>query len=207
MKAPSDSADALTLVVVALMKGVLWRDGDERAWQQMLNIQARVRDYVAVMGLRLEIDEGDGYAFLRQRPPPEDGVELPRLVPRRHLSYPVSILLVLLRKKLAEAEGSSSEPRLVMRRDDIIELVRPFLPSTTNEAKLVDKIGTHIGKVEELGFLRRLKQRKDEYEVVRLVKAFVDGSWLEDFDRKLAEYHASATADASSPDGEGESDA
>jgi hypothetical protein len=33
--------------------------------------------------------------------------ELPRLVPRRQLSYPVSLLLALLRKKLVEFDAAA----------------------------------------------------------------------------------------------------
>ena len=39
----------------------------------------------------------------------EDGSALPRLVPRRQLSYPVSLLLALLRKRLAEADAAGGE--------------------------------------------------------------------------------------------------
>ena len=202
MKTPTETVDPLPLVVLTLMKGVLWREANESVWHQMFNIQGRVRDYVAILGLRLEIDEAEGYAFLRQRPATEDGPELPRLIPRRPLSYPVSLLLVLLRKMIVDAESGGGDSRLVMRRDDLQELLRQFLPSTSNEAKLVDKIDTHIGKVEDLGFLRRLRAREDEYEVSRLIKAFVDADWLEDFDRKLGEYHAHAAGDADKPSGE-----
>ena len=52
-----------------------------------------------------EIDEADGYAFLRQRPQEPGEEPLPRLVPRRPLGFPVSLLLVLLRKKVAEADA------------------------------------------------------------------------------------------------------
>ena len=52
-------------------------------------MQARVRDYVAVLGLELMLDEAEGYAFLRSRPEAEDGPDTglrpPRLVARRPL--------------------------------------------------------------------------------------------------------------------------
>ena len=44
-----------------------------------------------------------------------------------------SLLLVLLRKKLAEFDATSSEPRLILSRDDMIEMVRLFLPDTANQ--------------------------------------------------------------------------
>lgn len=174
--------------MIALLKGVVWRDDDERRWQQMLALQARVRDHVAMMGLLLEVDENEGYALLRQRPV-EEGDDLPRLIPRRPLSYPVSLLLVLLRKKLAEADGGGADRRVVLRRDDIVDLLRHFLHDTTNEARLVDQIGGYINKVKELGFLRPLRGREGEYEVVRLLKTFVDAQFL---DGLLATYRTHA---------------
>ncbi len=49
---------------------------------------------------------------------PEDGEEaLPRLVRRRSLTYNVSLLLVLLRKRMVEFESSGEEGKLVLTRD------------------------------------------------------------------------------------------
>ena len=41
------------------MKGIVYRDADEAIWQALLNLQARMRDYVAVLGLELLLDEAD----------------------------------------------------------------------------------------------------------------------------------------------------
>jgi hypothetical protein len=65
-----------------------------------------------------------------------------------------------------------------------------FLPATSNEARLTDQIDAHINKVVELGFLRPAKNSEQAYEVRRILKAFVDGQWLADFDVRLAEYGA-----------------
>ena len=191
---PSAQTDLPTLVV-SLLKGVIYREGNERLWGALLQLQARVRDYVAVLGLDLMLDEAEGYAFLKSRPELSDddvSFKIPRLVARRPLSFPVSLLLTLLRKKLAEFDTSGGDTRLVLARDDIIELVRVFLPDSSNEAKLIDQIETHITKVVELGFLRRLKGASGPvtYEVRRILKAFVDAQWLAEFDVRLAQYQA-----------------
>lgn len=196
---PLDQPDLSTLVIT-LLKGVIYREGDERLWGSLLMLQARVRDYVAVLALELVLDEAEGYAFLKSRaePPEEDAAaKLPRLVARRPLSFPVSLLLALLRKKLAEADAGGGDTRLVLTRDEIVDLVRVFLPASSNEAKLVDQIETHINKVVDLGFLRRLKVGAGGtapvaggagYEVRRILKAFVDAQWLAEFDARLAAY-------------------
>jgi hypothetical protein len=188
----------LSALAITLLKGVIYREADERQWGALLDLQARVRDYVAVLALELVLDEAEGYAFLKSRPEPADNeaaLKLPRLIARRPLSFPVSLLLALLRKKLLEfdAGGGESGVRLVLARDDIVELVRVFLPASSNDARLIDQIETHINKVVDLGFLRRLKTGAGVppgYEVRRILKAFVDAQWLAEFDVRLAAYQA-----------------
>ena len=199
------NADLSTLAIT-LLKGVIYREGDERLWGALLDLQARVRDYVSVLGLELVLDEAEGYAFLRGRPEQaeDDAVPKPRLIARRPISFPVSLLLALLRKKLAEFDAGGGDTRLVLSRDDIVELVRVFLPESSNEAKLIDQIETHINKIVELGFLRRLKVAggPSRFEVRRILKAFVDAQWLSDFDTRLAAYQAQLAGTTAGPGGD-----
>jgi len=46
----------LSLVLIALMKGVTDREADPALWQALLGLQARVRDHVAILGLDLVLD-------------------------------------------------------------------------------------------------------------------------------------------------------
>jgi hypothetical protein len=184
------------------MKGVVDAQDDAAAWQDLVSLHARIRDHVALLGLELIVDEAEGYAFLRQRAQVEGAPEIPRLVPRRPLGYSVSLLLVLLRKRLAELDASSGETRLILSRPDIADLVRLFHADCTNEARTADRIDADLAKVVELGFLRRLKGSEERFEVRRILKAFVDAQWLEAFDAKLAAYRDHA-AQADSRKGAG----
>lgn len=204
----------LTSLIVPLMKGVLYREDDATQWAALLQWQARVRDYVAVLVLDLVVDEAEGYAFLRGQPQADEGApKLPRLVRRQPLSFQVSLLLALLRKKLAEFDASGGDTRLILTRSAVVELVRVFLPAGSNESRLIDQIETHLNKVIELGFVRRLKAPAEGatgrvtpepvYEVRRILKAFVDAQWLADFDARLAAYQAQlASPNAPEPDDE-----
>lgn len=184
-------ANDLSPLLISLLKGVLYREDDPPLWQSLTDQQVAVRDYIQVLGLELILDEAEGYAYLRQRQEDRDNDRgsLPRLIPRRQLSYPVSLLLALLRKRLAEFDASSGDARLILSRDQLVELLRLFLPEGTNEARLIDRIDSHISRVVELGFLRRLRgQQEPLYEVRRILKAFIDAQWLNEFDQRLAEY-------------------
>ena len=182
-----ESSD-LSLVLVNLMKGPLYRDTHDKLWGLLLGVRPQVSDYVTVLGLNVVIDEAEGYAYLRSRPVDDDVPEFPRLVARRALSFHVSVLLALLRKRLAEFDASSAEIRLILSRDQIIEMLRLFMPDSTNDARLVDTIDAHINKAVELGFLRRLRDEQDLFEVRRILKAYVDGQWLSEFDARVDEY-------------------
>ena len=188
----------LSVLLIGLLKGVLYKDNDALKWQQLLSLQAQIRDYAGVLGLELVLDEAEAYAFLRsysveyQEDKLEKDIPAQRLVARRQLSFPVSLLLALIRKKLAEFDASAGDTRLVLSRDDIVELMRVFLPDTSNEARLMDQLDQNINKVVKLGFLRAMKQagnrRAQNFEVRRIIKAFVDAQWLAEFDQRLAEY-------------------
>ena len=171
----SQASHDLTSLVIALLKSVLYRDDDAALWEALLNLQARVRDYVAVLALDLVLDEAEGYAFLRARPQSDDddAPKLPRLVPRRPLSFQLSLLLALLRKKLAEFDASGGDTRLILSREAVAELVRVFMPAGSNESRLMDLVETQLNKIVELGFVRKLKSsgnraQSPSYEVRRI---------------------------------------
>ena len=188
----------LSPVLIALMKGITSSDDDPAFWQALLELQARVREYVSVLGLELILDEAEGYAYLKQRAAAEGEPELAKLVARRQLGYPVSLMLALLRKKLAEFDAGSGESRLILSAEQIADLVRLFLADTANEAKLMDRVDSDIKKIVELGFLRKLRGSEDRFEVRRILKSFVDAQWLSEFDRRLADYRAHISDEAAS---------
>ena len=210
--APAPAVPELSQLLVHLLKGVLYRDDDEKLWASLLRLQARVREQAVVLLLDLVLDEAEGYAYLKSRPDPDESdaaPRLPRLIARRPLSYPVSLMLALLRKRLAEFDAGGGDTRLVLSREEIAELLRVFLPDGSNEARLIDQVDATISKVVDLGFLRKLKpaaggaQDRGHYEVRRILKAFVDAQWLAEFDARLEVYRTALSAGT----GKGDSDA
>ena len=86
-------------------------------------------------------------------------------------------------------------------------MIRVFLLTKSNEARLTDQIETQLNKIAELGFVRKLKSSSttsptSHYEVRRILKAFVDAQWLADFDARLDAYrrHLENPAEDSSDD-------
>jgi hypothetical protein len=186
MTQPTDNQ--LSLLLIHLLKGVLYQDNEPQLWQSLLGLQTHLREYLKVLGLELVLDESEGYAFLRSRPVEEGQPALPKLIARRQLSYGVSLLLALLRRKLAEADASGGSTRLILSRDEIVEMVRLFLPEGSNQTRQVDRVEQDLQKIVDLGFLRTLKGQEHHYEVRRILKSFVDAQWLSELDTRLAAY-------------------
>ena len=192
----------LSSVLVPLLKGVTYRGDDAAHWHALLVLQGRVRDHVAVLGLELTLDEAEGYAFLRSRAESDDPAvpKLPRLVARRPLTFQLSLLLALLRKKLAEFDAGGGDTRLIMSREQVVEMLRVFVPEGSNQTRLIDQIDAQLNRVVDLGFVRRLRGQEHMFEVQRILKAFVDAQWLAEFDGRLAAYRAQLESDQGASD-------
>ena len=193
-KKPSHDS-ALPALLVQLLKGVLYEDQHAKLWHSLLQLQSAVRDHFRLLGLELYLDEAEGYAFLKQQEMDEgkqndsDESDIPRLIPRRSLTFPVSLLLVLLRKRLAEEDASGGETRVILSREQVIDMMLLFMPEQKNEARLDDQIKIAINRAIDYGFLRKLKQGESELlEIRRILKAFVDAQWLDEFQAHLDTY-------------------
>jgi len=180
---------SISPLIIHLLKGILFRNQHPLLWNDLLELQSQVLDYVQVIGLNLEIDDVEGYAWLVQIIPDEDEKNpLPRLIARRPLSYPISLLCVLLRKKMAEADSSGDEMRVIVSREELASSMQVFMPEKSNEAQIAASINATINKVAELGFLRKLKNDNENLEIQRIISALVDADWTADFNEKLRIY-------------------
>lgn len=188
----SEAELAVSTAVITLMRGVVYRETHEPVWATLARNAAPVRDHFALIGVEVVVDDSEGYAYLRSRDEGDDA--LPRLVNRRSLSYPVSLLLVLLRKRMVEWESTSNESRLILTREQISEMLSLFLADSSNQARQLDHVDTTIKKVADLGFLRALRGQRDTFEVRRILKAYVDAQTLADFATKLDAYRAAGSA-------------
>lgn len=185
----SEELDKHSIPIIHLFKGILY-NSNESVWKSLLQYETHVRNYFAVVGLELTINEAEGFAFLKQKVFSEETTgNIPKLVEKRQLSFPVSILAILLRKRLLEFDNKGNDSRLVLKKSEIVELLISFLPNnTSNEKKVIDKIDTYISRLVELGFLRELKNEEGYYEVSRILTAYMPVEQLQLTLDKLNEY-------------------
>lgn len=188
MKSPEEQA--VSVAIVKLMQGVVYRATHEDVWRTLERDEAAIQDHFARIGVRAVVDPLEGYAFLKTLEMEDDAEPLPRLVKRRSLTYPVSLLLLLLRKRLAEFEAGGYEGRLVLEREQLVEMLRVFLAETSNEARMLQQIDATISQIVKLGFLQELRGERGSgsWEVKRILKAYVDAGTMANFAVKLAEY-------------------
>lgn len=187
---PNDQS-IIGIPAVLLLRGILYRE-KAQAWDLLLRYRGRLETYFEVLGVMLIVDEAEGYAYLRQKPVTAETAEeeaLPRLMSRRRLSYPLTLLLVLLRKRLLEFETLGNETRLVLSERDLIEMMRIYWSEVeTNERKREDQLVLHIKKLATYGFLKPLKAEKGRFEVNNILKAYVPIEELKTILEKLQNY-------------------
>jgi len=175
--------------IIHLLKGILY-DTNENAWRLLLTHEKDIKKHFSVVGLELFIDTGEGYAFVRQKEYLEGDVNLPKLIEKRQLSYPVTLLCVLLRKRIFDSDQVGNETRIIVSKEQIIEMLKLFLPdSIATEVKLIRLIDEHMAKVIGYGFLAPLKNEADRYEVRRILTAYFTIDKLTETLEKLKTYH------------------
>ena len=169
---------------VHLLKGILYRSEHSESWNDLLLYRGRIADYFVQIGLDVFIDEAEGYAFLKPKEhygAEEVPLDIPALIIRRALSYGLSLLCVLLHKKLVEHETHQSGA-CVIHRNEIIEMMTLYLSGAKSEAKIVDEVDSYIkNAILTLGFLRPLKEEAHKYEIRRIIKAFINAQNLANF--------------------------
>lgn len=183
-----DARVAITL----LLKGIFYKEDNVKAWAELIeNSFSVIEEYFEVIGLELLIDESEGYAYLKSKVYEDDSFAPPKLIQKRELSYKVSLLCVILRKEIVDFDMQNESTKVVISKEDIQKELLLYLPQNYNEVKVYKEIDATIKKVQELGFLKKLQNKEENYEIKRSLKAFVDASWLNDFDKKLKEYKES----------------
>lgn len=174
---------------VYLLRGILYRDR-QPAWDQLLRHRRGLEDYFATLRLQLFVDEAEGYAYLRQWEENQDSEDFPRLMSRRNLSYPQTILLVMLRKRLLAFENSGDESRPVVSSEEMIDMMRVYWSELdTNERKREEAVEGAIKKLVLFNFLRPIKGERNRYEVRRILKAYLPVEELKTILETLTDYH------------------
>ncbi len=176
-----------SLSLITLLKGVMY-DTQKAAWANLIEYEPDVKRYFSTIGLDLFLDKSEGYAYLKQIEFEEE-MEIPKLAEKRQLNFYVSLLCLVLRKYLLEHDAQGGTVRAIISQQEIINRVKLFMPTAADEARQHDKIIATINKVVlEIGFLRKLDDNTDNYEIYRIIKGFVNADEIDDTLKRLKSY-------------------
>lgn len=175
--------------LVHLLKGTVYTE-QEKTWEQVIEYQQEIQKYFSTIGLALHLYESEGYAFLKQHEAEEYG-NFPKLLESRALPYNVSLLCVLLRKRMLEEEQKDILSVAVITEEQIVQEMMGVLPSKNNDAKVRTSILTTINKVVKMGFLKEMKGHKVTYGIQRILKAKIGAGEVNELLEKMKK-HADA---------------
>jgi hypothetical protein len=176
-------------ILIALLKGIVYSNNEE-IWNELLKPQneADVKRYFADIDLQLVLDKSEGYAYLRQRPNEGSDDEGPKLIDRRQLNFHVSLLCLLLRKHLVENDREGDYSKATLTKDQILQLLKPFYKESSNEAAQQRQMEAAINRVIDEGFLRKMKTEDEQYEINRIIKAFINADEVKDSLERIQQY-------------------
>ena len=156
-------------------------------WEDIINYQIEIQEYLAVIGLELILKKDEGFAFVKQIVFDDDTTL--NLVSRRQLGFEASIVVIVLRQLLEDYDNNPIETQStdrIITSNEIKDEVRLFLPQNYNRVKLERDLDTYIQRVVELGFLKEMKRNGDEvrYKIHRIIKEKVTLEDLDTFKKK-----------------------
>lgn len=162
------------IAAIRLLQGVVY-DDDIRPWGLVLSNQSELERYFSRLGLLLVVDEPEGLAYLRQltaEEMPAGYDQLPKLFRKTRLGYESTVLCVLLREELRRFEEEEvNDQRCVVETAALLEFWKGFFTTQQDDVRLRKELTIALGKLEDQGFVRRLNDDAESWEVRRILKA------------------------------------
>lgn len=174
--------------IIKLLKGVVERNSS--VWEDIINYQEQIQEYLAQIGLELIVKKDDGFAFVKQFEDSE-GKTL-GLITRRQIGFETSIVLLVLRQSLEDFDSNPTQltSEKFITDTEIKDELELFLQEGYNKMKFQQKLNKYISNAVELGFLKEINKKDNEtkYQIHRIIKEKITLDILQDFKNKLQEY-------------------
>jgi hypothetical protein len=174
--------------IVKLLKGSIQRTSN--IWDDVVNYQTEIQDYISQIGLELIVKKEEGFAFVKQLEDSEGNTL--NLVTRRQIGFETSIVLVVLRQSLEEFDSNPTQFQVFEKfitDSEIKEEVELFLPEKFNRVKFLKELDGYINNIVKLGYLSEVNKKENEtkYQIQRIIKEKVTLDILQEFKLKLLE--------------------
>ena len=180
-------------VIIKLLQGPVYAD-DKNIWRELQAWSSAIQEYFGKIGMTLEIAEQDGFARIMQPEAGEnDETPLPRLMRKQSLTYEATLLAVILREGLEEFDIKSDGTKFYLTQKEIKERIELFYKEQSNKSKLWKDLSRPITSLLNIGVLKLNREdaaNKDnnQYEIKRIIKAFISNDKLEEIKNKLSNY-------------------
>lgn len=180
-------------VIIKLLQGPVYAD-DKNIWRELQAWSSAIQEYFGKIGMKLEIVEQDGFALVKQPEAGEnDETPLPRLMRKQSLTYEATLLAVILREGLEEFDIKSDGTKFYLTQKEIKERIELFYKEQPNKSKLWKDLSKPINSLLTIGILKLNREdaaNKDnnQYEIKRIIKAFISNDKLEEIKNKLSNY-------------------
>lgn len=175
--------------IVKLLKGSIQRTSN--VWEDVVNYQTEIQDYISQIGLELIVKKEEGFAFVKQFEDSEGNTL--GLITRRQIGFEISIVLVVLRQSLEEFDSNPTQYQVFEKfitDSEIKDEVELFLPEKFNRVRFIKELDGYIKKIVEYGYLSEVNRKENEtkYQIQRIIKEKVTLDILQEFKTKLQGY-------------------
>jgi len=175
--------------IVKLLKSPVERASP--VWDDVVNYQFEIQDYINQIGLELIVKKDEGFAFVKQFENSEGNTL--GLIVRRQIGFETSIILVVLRQSLEEFDSNPTQFQVAEKfitNAEIKEELELFLHEGYNRLRFLKDIDKHINNVADLGYLKEVSKKDNEtkYQIHRIIKEKITLDTLQEFKTKLQEY-------------------
>lgn len=175
--------------IVRLLKLTVERTSN--VWEDVINYQHEIQEYIGQIGLELIVKKDEGFAFVKQLEDNEGNTL--GLVTRRQIGFETSIVLVVLRQSLEEFDSNPTQvlaTEKFITDSEIKDELELFLQEGYNKLKFQKDLDSYIKKVVDLGYLKEISKKNNEtkYQIHRVIKEKITLDILQDFQNKLKEY-------------------
>ena len=188
MNTSEQNTTPYSIAIVKLLKGIV--DRSSNVWDDIINYQIEIQDYISKIGLELIVKKDDGFAFVKQFE--DDEGKTLGLVQRQQIGFERSIVLVVLRQSLEEFDNNPTQlaSEKFITNAEIKDELELFLPEGYNKLKFQKDLNKHIEKVVKLGYLKEVSRKENEtrYQIHRIVKEKITPDILQEFKTKLQAY-------------------
>ncbi len=180
-------------VIIKLLQGPIYAD-DKNIWRELLTWQSAIQEYFGKIGMELIITEQEGFARVMQPEADEfDENPLPRLMKKQALNYEATLLAVMLREGLEEFDVKTDGTKFYLTQKEIKERIELFYKEQSNKSKLWRDLSKPINSLSKMGILKlnredEVNEDNNQYEVKRIIKAFISNEKLEEIKNKLTNY-------------------